>query len=181
MRRVCLQLIVTLFAALALTATIVNAQTIANSVSGSQSAGVDSARPAAPAPNTSPKISAYTLPPDRYQKAHTLNRLAFRFLLITFCYELIVLWLILRLKIAARYRTWAERFSDRSFLQALIFAPCLLWTIALLELPAGIYRHWVSSSYGLSIQGWPSWLWDWTKAEFFTLIGGTFFIWLLYR
>ena len=53
-------------------------------------------------------------------------------------------------------------------------------TIALLELPAGVYRHSVSSSYGLSIQGWPSWFCDWTKAEIFTLIGGTFFIWLLY-
>ena len=46
-----------------------------------------------------------------------------------------MLWLILRLKIGSRYRTWAERFSTRSFLQALIFAPCLLLTIALLELP----------------------------------------------
>jgi Zn-dependent protease with chaperone function len=181
MRRVCLQLIVVLFAVPALTATIVNSQTKANSGSAVQPAApTDPTQTAAPAANAAQKITAYTLPPDRYQKAHTLSRLAFRFLLISFCYEIIVLWLILRLKIGARYRTWAEKFSARSFLQALIFAPCLLLTIALLELPAGIYRHSVSSSYGLSIQNWPSWFWDWTKAEFFILIGGTFFIWLLY-
>jgi len=152
---------------------------------------IDSAQHAPATSNTLPppsttgeappkRITAYTLPPERYQQAHQLGRTYFRYLLISFCYGLIVLWLILRLRIASRYRSWAERVSPRRFVQAIVFAPLLLLTIAILELPTGIYRHWVNSTYGLSIQRWPSWFWDWTKAELITIIGGTLFIWLLY-
>lgn len=134
----------------------------------------------APEQAPSPRITAYTLPPERYQKAHQIGRIHFRYLLISFCYGLIVLWLILRLQIASRYRTWAERVSSRRLVQAIAFSPLLILTIDILELPTGIYQHWVGSMYGLSIQRWPSWFWDWSKAEFFNIVGGTFFIWLLY-
>ena len=126
------------------------------------------------------RINAYTLTPERYQKAHDLGRIHFRYLLISFGYGLVVLWLILRLRIGSRYRSWAERISSRRFVQAVIFSPLLVLTIAILELPTGIYRHSLSNKYGLSIQGWPSWFWDWSKAEFLTIVGATFFIWLLY-
>lgn len=126
------------------------------------------------------RITAYTLPPDRYQKAHDIGRIHFRYLLISFCYELLVLWLILRWQLASRYRAWAERVSGRTLVQAIAYSPLIILTIGAFELPTGIYRHWVGSKYGLSIQGWPSWFWDWSKAEFFTIVAGTFFVWLLY-
>jgi Zn-dependent protease with chaperone function len=129
---------------------------------------------------TPAQITAYTLPPDRAKKAHDINRIYFRYLLISFCYGLIVLWLILRSKTAARYRDWAERVSSRRIIQALVFAPLLILTIDILQLPTGIYYHWLSSSYGLSIQGWPSWFWDWIKAELVTIILATVLVWILY-
>jgi STE24 endopeptidase len=151
------------------------------------SAGPASAQSPTPTPlNTritttqAARITAYTLPPDRYQKAHTLSRIYFRYLLISFAYALVVLWLILRLKLASRYRTWAERVSSRRLVQAFVFAPLLLLTIDVLALPADIYRHRVSSAYGLSIQHWPSWFWDWTKGEVVSLLVTTIFIWILY-
>ncbi|HXM35645.1 MAG TPA: M48 family metallopeptidase [Pyrinomonadaceae bacterium] len=161
---------------------------IAQSLSASgtaQPARASTSTPPSPATTlpqraTRERITAYTLPPERYKKAHDIGRIYFRYLLISFCYGLIVLWLILRLLLGSRYRSWAERVSSRRLVQAVIFSPLLILTIGFLELPTGIYRHWVSSSYGLSIQGWPSWFWDWSKAEFFTVVGGTFFIWLLY-
>ena len=140
-----------------------------------------------PAPPTGPSVSiesrtvtAYTLPPDLYRKAHNLSKIRFRLALIGFVYGLIVLWLILRWKLAPRYRDWAEAFSRRRFLQSVVFAPLLLLTIAVLTVPLDIYSEWVEKQYGLSVQGWGSWSWDWVKAEFLSLVIGTILIWLLY-
>ena len=52
---------------------------------------------------TPQKITAYTLAPDRYQKARELSRIYFRFRIIGFIYGLVVLWLILRWKLAPKY------------------------------------------------------------------------------
>jgi Zn-dependent protease with chaperone function len=131
-------------------------------------------------PAPPPRITKYTLSPDRYQKARNLAKIHFRFTLISFVYGLLVLWLILRWKLSAKYRTLAENKFSKRFLQALIFSPLMILTIDVLELPTGIYQNWVSRRYGLSVQGWGSWFWDWTKGEFVSVILGTIFIWLLY-
>lgn len=126
------------------------------------------------------RITKYTLPPDRYQKARNLARIHFRFALISFVYGLVVLWLILHWRLSAKYRTFAEsRFSKR-FLQALVFSPLVILTMDVLQLPTGIYQNWVSRQYGLSVQGWGSWFWDWTKGELISIILGCILIWLLY-
>ena len=144
---------------------------------------ISSSVPAASAqsqPAPSPRITKYTLPPDRYQKAHNLAKIHFRFTLISFVYGLLVLWLILRWKLSAKYRTLAENKFSKRFLQALIFSPLMILTIDVLELPTGVYENWVSRRYGLSVQGWGSWFWDWTKGELISVILGTILIWLLY-
>jgi STE24 endopeptidase len=125
-------------------------------------------------------VTAYTLPPDLYRKARNLSKIRFRLALIGFLYGLMVLWLILHWKLGPKYRDWAERFSARRFLQSVIFAPLLLLTIAVLTLPLNVYGEWVEKQYGLSVQSWPSWSWDWIKGELISLIIGTILIWLLY-
>jgi STE24 endopeptidase len=131
-------------------------------------------------PATQPKVTAYTLSPQLYRKARNLARIHFRFQLISFVYGLFVLWLILHWKLAPMYRDWAERFSSRRFLQCVVFSPLLLLTMAVLTLPADLYDQWVSRKYGLSVQGWGSWSWDWAKAEMISLVIGIILIWLLY-
>lgn len=111
------------------------------------------------------KVTAYTLPPDLYRKARNLSKIRFRLALIGFVYGLIVLWLILHWKLAPRYRDWAEGFSRRRFLQSIVFAPLLLLTIAILTFPLDIYGEWVEKDYGISVQSWPPWGWDWMKGE----------------
>src|SRR5208282_1469153 len=128
---------------------------------------------------TPQKITAYTLAPDRYQKARELSRIYFRFAIIGFMYGLVVLWLILRLKLAPKYRDWAERSSTRRLLQAMVFSPLLILTVGVLELPTGIYQNWVSRKYGISVQGWRSWSLDWGKRELVSVVG-TIFIMILY-
>jgi Zn-dependent protease with chaperone function len=131
-------------------------------------------------PGMSRTITAYTLPPDLHKKAHALNRIHFRLALIGFVYGVVVLWLVLRWRLAPKYRHWSERFSSKSILQSVVFSPLLLLTLALLTLPLDIYSEWIEKAYGLSVQGWGSWGWDWVKAELISLVIGTIFIWLLY-
>ena len=79
---------------------------------------------AEPNPATAQKeVTAYTLPPDLYKKAHDLGVIHFRFNLIGFFYGLVVLWIILRFGLSPKYRDWAEKVSRNSFVQTLVFAP----------------------------------------------------------
>ena len=57
------------------------------------------------------KIAAYTLPPDLYRKARNRGRIGFASRIIGFFYGLLVLWFILRRKLSAKYRDWAEKSS----------------------------------------------------------------------
>ncbi len=125
-------------------------------------------------------ITEYSLPPDLHRKAHDRNRIQFWLALIGFVYGIVVLWLVLRWRLAPKYRDWSERFSSKSFLQSLVFSPLLLLTLAILTLPLDIYGESIEKKYGLSVQGWGSWGWDWVKGELISLVIGTILIWLLY-
>ena len=127
-----------------------------------------------------PPVTYYTLPPGLYKKAHGLGRIEFWSQLIAFPYGLILFWVVLGAKLPAKYRDVAERISSRRFLQAAVFSPLLIATVAALSSPMDIFDHQLARSYGLSIQGWGSWAWDLTKALCVNAIVGTILIWLLY-
>jgi Zn-dependent protease with chaperone function len=130
--------------------------------------------------HSSAPITEYRLPPDLHEKAHSRNRIHFRLNLIGIVYGIVVLWLILRWKLAPNFRNWSERFSRRSFLQSAVFSPLLLMTIAILSLPLDIYGEAVEKKYGISVQGWGSWGWDWIKSQLISFVISTILIWLLY-
>jgi len=159
---------------------VTHAQQIAAASAGPQS--LPSAPISAPSQATiqSMKVTAYTLPPDLYKKARDRSRIEFRLALVGFVYGLLVLWVILRWRVSSAYRVWAERFSGRRFLQAVVFAPLILLTIAVLTLPFDVYGEVIEKRFGLSVQGWGSWSLDWIKGEIISLILGTILIWLLY-
>jgi STE24 endopeptidase len=157
-----------------------SAASSAQQQSPSSSAVTTTAPSEAAQSGTSRVITAYSLPPDLHKKAHNLNRIRFRLALIGFVYGIVVLWLVLRWRMAPKYRDWSERLSSKSFVQSLLFSPLLLLTIAILTSPLDIYSEWIEKKYGLSVQGWGSWGWDWVKGELISLVIGTIFIWLLY-
>lgn len=125
-------------------------------------------------------VTAYTLPPELYKKARNLNKARFTFEMLAPLYGLVILWLVLQWKLAPRYRNWAEKSSGRRILQAVIFAPLILLSIDVLELPTGILENWELRRYGLSVQGWASWTWDWAKGEIVSIIIGTILVAILY-
>jgi Zn-dependent protease with chaperone function len=126
------------------------------------------------------KITAYTLPPESYKKSQDLARIYLRFRLISFAFSVLVLWYILRSKWAVKYRELAERAFQNRFLQAVIFAPLFFITLDVLEMPFGIYSNWILRKYGISVQGWRSWFWDWTKGEIISAILSIVLLYLLF-
>jgi STE24 endopeptidase len=126
------------------------------------------------------KVTAYTLPPDLYQKARTLGRIHFVLNLVNFFYGLFVLWLVIQLRLGSKFRDWANRVSSNRFAQAFVFTPALILTIAVLESPTTIYEHIISRQYGLSVEEWGPFAWDWTKGIFLFIVIGGFLAWILY-
>lgn len=126
------------------------------------------------------QIAAYTLPPDLYKKAHDRSRIRFRLALVSFVYGLAVLWIVLHWRLGVKYRDWAERLSQKRFVQAMVFGPLLLTTIAVFTMPLDIYSEIVEKRFGISVQGWGSWSWDWIKEQLITMVIFTVLIWFLY-
>ncbi|MFI5058715.1 MAG: M48 family metallopeptidase [Candidatus Acidiferrales bacterium] len=141
-----------------------------------------SSSPVATPPQTEAqkKITAYTLPPDLYRKAHTRGRIRFSLRLFGVLYSVLILCFILNRRLSAKYRDWAENFSRSRFLQALFFTPLLVLTIGVLQLPLDALQEWIEKSYGISVQRWGSWISDWAKAQFLVILIGIPLVWILY-
>lgn len=157
-------------------------QTPSSASSGQPSASATVPSTATPTANSesNKRITAYSLPPDLHEKAHRRNRIHFRLALIGTAYGLVVLWLILRWRLAPKYRDWSERAFKNSFLQSVVYSPLLLLTMAVLTLPLDIYGESVEKQYGISVQSWGSWTWDWVKGQLISYVIGIVLIWLLY-
>jgi Zn-dependent protease with chaperone function len=135
---------------------------------------------AAEAKIDSSPAQTYTLPPEKYEKAVAFSRAKYRLYFIDTAYGIVLLILLLAWRIAPKYRDWAERISRHRFVQAWIFVPLFLLTLAILSLPIEIYRQWLSRKYEQSIQGWDSWSCDWAKAQLVAMILGAVVVWILY-
>jgi STE24 endopeptidase len=117
--------------------------------------------------------TAYTLPPEKLRKAVALHHIDETLTIAGSIWTPLQLILILAFGIAARMRDGAVRLSANRWAQGFCFVFFLLLLTGLLDLPLEIYGHRVGLAYGLSVQGWGSWLGD--KAKMFGLewlIGG---------
>jgi STE24 endopeptidase len=125
-------------------------------------------------------VTAYTLPPELYEKTKRLAKLRVWFLVIAPIYGLLQLWLLLRWKLGPKYRNWGERASGKFVVQVLLFAPLFVLTLDVTDLPLEAIRHKVTLDYGLSVQGWGSWAWDWVKGELVSVVLGFVLILIFY-
>jgi len=148
-----------------------------------QAAGAGgSARTAGPPSAAVPqkRITSYTLPPDLYRKARNRGRIEFAARVLGFFYGLAVLWFILRSKLSAKFRDWAEKRSRKRFVQAFLFTPALVLTIGVLQLPLDIFDECIAKLYKISVQHWPSWFGDWGKGQLLAIGVGGLLVWILY-
>jgi len=126
-------------------------------------------RPAPALPGTvrpeRPKTQEYKLSQDRYEKAVAYSRAGYTFYFVSYFLGAVVLLLILRFGVAAKFRDVAENLTHRRWVQGVVFVLLLLSTVDVLDLPLRIYGHTLSLHYQMSVQRWGSWLGDWAKEE----------------
>jgi Zn-dependent protease with chaperone function len=125
-------------------------------------------------------VTAYTLTPDQLRKSEGLHRTDVVLSLTSTIFGIAVLVVLIAFRFAPKVQRVVECVSKSRFVQAIIFIPALLLTLAFFELPLELYGHHISRAYGLSVQGWGSWLGDWAKAEALTVIFATLTLWGLY-
>ena len=125
---------------------------------------VPGSAPERPAP-TPTRTEQFTLSQDRYEKAIAYSRAEYTLYFLSSFLVIATLILILRFGLAARFRDLAQRFTDRWWLQALIFVPLLILATDLAELPIRLYWHSLSLRYEQSVERWGSWLLDLGKEE----------------
>src|SRR3984957_5159969 len=117
-----------------------------------------------------PKTESYTLSYKTRQKAVSYSRAGYALYFISYFAVIAGLFLLLKLGVVGRIRDFAQRCTEKRWLQGFIFIPALLALIDLLELPVSIYWHSLSLFYEQSVESWPAWFWDWTKEELLSLV-----------
>lgn len=101
----------------------------------------------------------YQLPPGKYEQAIEFNRRIDTLHFVSALWMLAVLYAMVRWGVG-------RRFGQRG---VAIVSGCLA-IVSLASLPFGVVRHYLGLHYGLSIEPWLSWMWDWTKGEAISLL-----------
>jgi Zn-dependent protease with chaperone function len=127
----------------------------------------------------------YTLPAEKLAKAIALGRIRNILSITGSLWSLGVLGFLLASRACTRMEEWAEQIFHRRWAQGLLFFSTLLTILSLADLPLAAYGHHFSLSYGISVQGWGSWLFDQAKALVLTVFVGTpvllLFNWIVRR
>ena len=120
------------------------------------------------------------LSPEEYARAVAYSHEAYWIYFTTTVYTFLVLWGMIRWRVAPRLRDCVLRNPRTRWLQFLLYAPALLLIFAVFLLPTDFWAQWHERKYGQSIESWASWFGSWTTAEITTLISGTLAAALLY-
>jgi len=104
---------------------------------------------------------AYQLPPEKYQAAIEFNRQVDALHFVAAAWAILVIALLIRYRAGIRLRHWGA-FS----------APVILAIPWLASFPFSAWRHLLGLRYGLSVENWPAWVWDWLKAGMLATSGG---------
>jgi Zn-dependent protease with chaperone function len=138
-----------------------------------------------PAPLPANSQNAYSLPPDKLAKAIAISRIRNIMDIVGGLWGLVVLWLLLSTRIAARLEAWAQRTSTRRWIQGLVFFAAYLVIATLASEPLSWFSQNAEKQFGISVQSWGSWLGDQGKALGLTLLIGApvmlLFNWIVRR
>ncbi|HEX8712928.1 MAG TPA: M48 family metallopeptidase [Terracidiphilus sp.] len=143
------------------------------------------APPGAPAGRSSSPRDAYTLPPADLAKAVALSRIQDVLAFGGSLWGITFLWLLLATGAAAATDGWTQRVLRRRWIQGLLFFALFLLAAFLAGLPFDWFAQYSSRSYGISVQGWPSWTRDEATSLAISLLIGAplllFFNWMVRR
>lgn len=140
--------------------------------SGAQSTTVVPAAAQSAAQAATPtNAQAYSLPPDKLAKAINFNRILNVLDVLDGLWGLAVLWLLLSTRAVAGLEAWTRHVLRRRWLQGLVFFALLIAILDVADLPLNLFGHLVSLHYGISVEGWGSWVADHAKALGVALAG----------
>jgi len=142
--------------------------TVPSTAAGGQNGAAAGSGTERPEENT----ARFRLSRERYEKAVAYSRAGYALYFVSVAWGIAVLVVLLRTRVVARLRDFAEARSRRRIWQAVIFVPGLFLLLGSLQLPIEMYWHHLSLSYEQSVQGWGSWIWDWTKEEMISVVFG---------
>ncbi|MGA3070991.1 MAG: M48 family metallopeptidase, partial [Terracidiphilus sp.] len=107
---------------------------------------------------------AYSLPPEKLAKAIALSRIRNILDITGSLWALVFLWLLLAFRGWARIESWVQGISCHRWLQGLLFFAAFFVITTLAGIPFDILGYHFERAYGISIQGWASWIGDQSKA-----------------
>ena len=116
--------------------------------------------------------TAYTLPPDKLAKAVAYDHQRLWLTAGDFVWGVGQIVLLLALGAIAWMRDRAVKTSKSRWIQALIFLLLFVVVTTVLSLPLDLIRQHLARSYGMSVQGWGSWVGDQGKGLGLTLAFG---------
>jgi STE24 endopeptidase len=115
----------------------------------------------------------YSLPPEKLEKAQHLAKVGITLHFVGLVWGIVQIALVLWLGIAAWIRDLAVRAGAAMRLRGktarAFWRECAVFVVltdlvfAVANFPLSVYGHRLSLAYGLSVQGWGSWLGDWAK------------------
>ena len=114
-------------------------------------------------------IVAYTLAPAVQDRAEAHARERGLEYLVAALLPIVFLWLVLRLRVAARLQELVKRVPIR-LLQPVLFTFALLLVQRLLRLPVAAWQHDIELSFGLSPRSWSVFLDVWFMESLFTVL-----------
>jgi STE24 endopeptidase len=124
--------------------------------------------------------TAYTLPPDKLKPAQELFRARTTLHFVGEGWAILQLVLLLALGVPAGMRNVAENLTKNRWGQGFVFVFLFLLAITLLNVPLRLYGHHVAIAYGLSVQGWGSWVWDQAKGFLLTWFVASLLVMVLF-
>jgi Zn-dependent protease with chaperone function len=145
------------------------AATESKATGGQQPAGAPSAE------------SHYVLTPEKRAKAIAYSRAQYFLYFAGIVLSLAIYAFSWRLGLAVVLREWVRRVSARRFVQGVLFVFLFLTGVRVLEFPLDYYWDFaLEHRYGLSTQGFGSWMADWAKGLGLTAAAGIILLWVFY-
>ncbi len=138
-----------------------------------QSVGMPAASPTAAAAAPARAQAAYSLPPEQLAKAVALSRIRITLGIAGAVWGMVFLWLLLATRGWAALERRMQGITDRAWMQRGLFFAAFIVITSLAGLPLDGLAHHFERAYGISVQGWGSWLSDNAKALGLALVLGT--------
>ena len=123
----------------------------------------------------------YVLTPEKRAKAIAYSRAQYLLYFAAIALSLAIYAFFWRIGFAVLLRERVQRVSARRFVQCVLFAPLFLAAVRVLEFPLDYYWGFtLEHRYGLSAQGFGSWMADWAKDLGLTAVVGIILVWVFY-